>query len=344
MVEGIAMLSSEWARLLLAYDETGRIKLEPDGQRFFARELMPDGFLHREKRYTVVIKPLYFQESQLGFVMFDVGPPEGEIYETLSGQISSALASTRLLEKHQQAVDTLAYQARELARSNAELEQFAYVVSHDLQEPLRMVHSYLQLLQQRYRGQLDENADEFIAFAVNGAARMHNLIRDLLLYSRVETKGQSFEPTDCAVVLQAVLANLQTAIEENQARITYDDLPTVIADEVQLTQLLQNLLGNAIKFRSTHPPQIHLSVESRDNEWLFSVRDNGIGIQAEYSKRIFMIFQRLHTSEEYQGTGIGLAICEKIVERHGGRIWVESALGKGATFCFTIPDREEDVP
>jgi signal transduction histidine kinase len=245
----------------------------------------------------------------------------------------------RDVAERKRAEEALAQQAQELARSNTELEQFAYVASHDLQEPLRMVRSYVQLLDRRYKGQLDKDADEFIAYAVDGATRMQTLINDLLKYSRVGTQGKPVKPTDCAKVLQTVLANLQMAIEENDAQMTHDDLPTVMADEVQLTQLFQNLISNAIKFHSDDPPKVHVGVEHRSGEWMFSVRDNGIGIESQQTERIFMIFQRLHTREEYKGTGIGLAVCKKIVGRHGGRIWVEAEPGKGSTFFFTIPDR-----
>jgi PAS domain S-box-containing protein len=229
----------------------------------------------------------------------------------------------------------------ELARSNKELEQLAYVASHDLQEPLRMVTSYVQLLARRYRGKLDGDADEFIGFAVNGAARMQQLINDLLTYSRVGTRGREFEPTDCEIILGQVLKNLQVAIEEKQAIITHDPLPVIMADNVQLGQLFQNLIGNAIKFQGTEPPRIHVSASLIGNAWVFSVCDNGIGIAPEYAERIFVIFQRLHTQEKYPGTGIGLALCKKIVERHGGHIWVESEPGKGATFYFTVPMKGE---
>jgi signal transduction histidine kinase len=241
--------------------------------------------------------------------------------------------------KLQTSRDALAQQAQELARSNVELEQFAYVVSHDLQEPLRMVKSYLQLLERDYKSRLDEDADEFIGYAVDGAARMQALIKDLLTYSRIGKEDESLDLTDCAEVLRVVLANLQMTIEKSGAVVIHSDLPTVMADKVQLIQLFQNLIGNAIKFRGDRPPEIHIGVERSNEEWTFSVRDNGIGIDPQQTERIFMIFQRLHTSEEYKGTGIGLAICKKIVERHGGRIWVESEPGKGSTFFFTIPDR-----
>ncbi|MCS6290730.1 MAG: hypothetical protein H8K10_17370 [Nitrospira sp.] len=241
-----------------------------------------------------------------------------------------------LVEARQKLEESVA----ELGRSNADLQQFAYVASHDLQEPLRMVSSYTQLLARRYKGKLDADADEFIAFAVDGANRMQRLIQDLLAYSRVNTGGRQFEPTAMETVLQAALDNLTNAVKESQAFITHDPLPAVMGDDKQLVQLFQNLLSNAVKFGGAQPPRIHISAKQADGEWLFSVRDHGIGIDPQYADRIFVIFQRLHTREEYPGTGIGLAICKKIVERHGGRMWVESELGKGATFYFTMRDEE----
>jgi PAS domain S-box-containing protein len=235
------------------------------------------------------------------------------------------------------AEEALRKKTEELARSNRELEQFAYVASHDLQEPLRMVTSYVQLLARRYKDKLDSDAKEFIAFAEDGAIRMWRLINDLLTYSRVGAWGKEFEPIDCETVLDQSLNNLQVTVEENEAVVTHDPLPAVMADHPQLVQLFQNLIGNAIKFRGNEPPRIHVSASRNGNGWMFSVCDNGIGISPEYAKRIFIIFQRLHSREKYPGTGIGLAICQKIVERHGGRIWVESEVGKGATFYFTLP-------
>jgi PAS domain S-box-containing protein len=225
----------------------------------------------------------------------------------------------------------------DLDRSNKELEQFAYVASHDLQEPLRMVSSYTQLLARRYKGRLDADADDFIAYAVDGAYRMQRLINDLLAYSRVGTRGKEFEPTDCSAFFDQAVANLKVPIEESGAVVDRGLLPTVMADKLQLGQLLQNLIGNAIKYHGDEPPRVHVSAEQKGNEWVFSVRDNGIGIDPQFADRIFVIFQRLHNREKYPGTGIGLAICKKIVERHGGRIWLESQVGSGATFYFTMP-------
>ena len=243
-----------------------------------------------------------------------------------------------LVEARQKLEESVA----ELGRSNADLQQFAYVASHDLQEPLRMVSSYTQLIARRYKGKLDADADEFIAFAVDGANRMQRLILDLLAYSRVNTAGRQFEPTAMETVLKAALNNLTNAVKESQAIITHDPLPAVMGDDKQLAQLFQNLLSNAVKFGGAQPPRIHISAKQTDGEWLFSVRDHGIGLDPQYADRIFVIFQRLHTREEYPGTGIGLAICKKIIERHGGHMWVESELGKGATFYFTLRDEEPD--
>jgi len=219
----------------------------------------------------------------------------------------------------------------ELTRSNVELQEFARIASHDLQEPLRMVMSYVQLLERRYKGKLDADADDFIGFAVDGVDRMQRMINDLLAYSRVDSRGDSFQSTDCAAVLDEARANLQAVIEEAGAVITRDTLPTVVADRLQLVQLFQNLIS----------PRVNVSAEQKGDEWVFSIRDSGIGIDPQYADRIFGVFQRLHGSEEYPGNGIGLAICKKIVERHGGRIWVESQIGNGATFYFTMPIDQE---
>jgi PAS domain S-box-containing protein len=225
----------------------------------------------------------------------------------------------------------------DLQRSNQDLEQFAYVASHDLQEPLRMVASYTQLLAQRYEGELDDKAQSYIHYAVDGAMRMQGLINDLLTYSRVNTQGRPLEPTDLHVVLGEALRNLASAIQESRAIVTNDDLPSVRVDPVQLQQVFQNLIGNAIKFRGKASPHVHVSAREEGGEWLFSVKDNGIGINTKHAEKLFVIFQRLHTREEYPGTGIGLAVCKRIVERHGGRIWFESEPGKGSTFYFTLP-------
>jgi chemotaxis family two-component system sensor kinase Cph1 len=260
---------------------------------------------------------------------------------------SQVAALTQLLEVHEQTAHTQAWHLEEalvelrrttaeLSRSNAELEQFAYVASHDLQEPLRMISSYTQLLAQRYRDKLDQDANDFIDYAVSGAQRMQLLISDLLTYSRVGTRGEPPAPVHArAALLQATL-NLSVAIGEAGAEVTSDTLPTVRADSNQLVQVFQNLLGNALKFRGAEAPKIHVSAEPGGAGWLFRVRDNGVGIDPKYFPRLFQIFQRLH-SKKVQGTGIGLATCRRIIERHGGEIWVESEAGKGSVFCFTLP-------
>jgi len=232
-----------------------------------------------------------------------------------------------------------------LARSNSELEQFAYVASHDLREPLRTITSFVQILQARLQGKLDADNERYMNFVVNGALRMDALITGLLQYARVETHAQAFQPTDCRTALDMALENLRATIEETGAKVTYDrPLPTVQGDVTQLTQLFQNLIGNGIKFhRPDEPPQIHIGVNHQNSEWVFNVRDNGIGIDSQYHKRIFVIFERLHSSDKYPGTGIGLAVCRKIVERHGGRIWIESEPGKGSIFFFSIPATSNDA-
>ena len=237
--------------------------------------------------------------------------------------------------------------AADLARSNAELEHFAYVASHDLQEPLRMVASFTQLLARRYQGKLDEDADEFIGFAVDGARRMQELINDLLTYSRAGTQPLQLQPVDTSQLVDRVVSDLATAIAEARASVTRDTLPTVLGDATQLRQVFQNLIANGIKFhRPDDTPRVHISATQDHQAWTFGVSDNGIGIEHQYRERIFALFQRLHTRADYPGTGIGLAICKKIVERHGGQICVESEPGRGTTFRFTVPmvlDEKEAV-
>ncbi|MBI1878171.1 MAG: response regulator [Chloroflexi bacterium] len=259
---------------------------------------------------------------------------------TLAAQVALTYENTLRyaeIQRHTAELEQLVNErTAELQRSNAELEQFAYVASHDLQEPLRMVSRYCQHLERRYKGQLDAKADKYIAYAVDGARRMQELINDLLDYSRVKTQGKAFEPTDCQQVFAQACANLRRTIQKSQAQVSCEPLPTVLADAAQLVSLFQNLIGNAIKYQCDASVQVHISAERQDGEWLFAVRDNGIGIKPEYFERIFLIFQRLHERGAYPGTGIGLAICQKIVEHHGGRIWVESELGEGSTFYFTL--------
>ena len=240
------------------------------------------------------------------------------------------------ISNRQRAESALLKSNQELARSNAELEQFAYVASHDLQAPLATIASYAQLLEKRYKDQLDSKASKFIDNIVHGCTRMQTLIDDLLEYSRVGRSRKPFQLTDCNYAVEQALANLQGAIRETQAVVTYSELPAVMGDISQLVQLFQNLVGNSIKYRHDAPPVVHITACKQEKDWLFSVSDNGIGIATQHQARIFQIFQRLHTQKEYSGTGIGLAICQKIVERHGGYIWVESKPGQGSTFYFTV--------
>jgi light-regulated signal transduction histidine kinase (bacteriophytochrome) len=296
--------------------------------------------------------PLVVRDQVIGLVELDqeelarVFTSNGiRLCQALAEQAAIAIENARLFEQAQQEIAerrqaeaALEHYAAELERSNRELEQFAHVASHDLQEPLRTVTSYVQLLEMYYQEQLDAEAYDYIAFIVNGAARMRELIKGLLDYSRVGTDSVSFQTTDCQAVLERVLANLQTSIEESGATVTHDALPSVTADATQLARVFQNLISNALKFRGTHSLEIHIGAQKQDSSgWLFSVRDNGIGIEPQYIERIFLIFQRLHNRDEYPGTGIGLAVCKRIVERHGGRIWVESEPGQGSTFYFTLP-------
>jgi PAS domain S-box-containing protein len=275
-----------------------------------------------------------------------------------NGQIATALFSADVLvlknekfmlsgaadiTERKRMEEAIRVNAEKLARSNAELESFAYVVSHDLQEPLRMVASFAQLLSTRYFGKLDDTADRYIRYAVDGAKRMQQLITDLLAYSRVNTKNLDPRPTECEAVVRATLENLTASIEESGAVVDCGALPVLMADPVQLGQLFQNLIGNAIKFRGQAPPHVRISAADDGANWLFSVQDNGIGIEQRHADLIFQIFQRLHTREEYPGTGVGLAICKKVVERHGGTIWVESEPGAGSTFRFSLPISQEMV-
>ena len=266
---------------------------------------------------------------------------EQQLTEELTAANEELQATTEELRTANDEQNQVQIELRELVNklkiSNKELEQFAYVASHDLQEPLRMVSSFTQLLERRYKNRLDDDADDYVGFIVEGAKRMKDLIDDLLIFSRLNKETMAFEVVLMDVALDDVLINLKAYIKENNAEITFDNLPTIECDRIQIQQLLQNLLTNAIKFHGDIPPQIHISAQELENEWIFSIADNGIGIDPRHQEQIFGIFKRLHTRQEYEGTGIGLSICKRIVERHGGQIWVESKLGKGSTFYFTIP-------
>ena len=284
------------------------------------------------------IKYLYADEHQFSVIKLT----NGRILErylqpqNLKGKVVGGVWSFRDINERKKAEKELQEKKEELERSNADLQQFAYVSSHDLQEPLRMVAGYVKLLDQRYRNKLDADADEFISYAINGAHRMSELINDLLTYSRVNTQGTELKPIDTNKPFKKALFNLQTLIRENKAVIEHDPLPEVMGDETQLMQLFQNLIGNAIKFKNKEQVRIYIGVKKEEDKWILFVSDNGIGIKEEYFKRIFMVFQRLHSRAEYSGTGIGLSLCKRIVERHEGQLWVESKPGEGTTFYFSL--------
>ena len=285
------------------------------------------------ERWEAVEIPILRKDGEVRTVLWN----SATLYDPDDETAIATIAQGQDITGRKQAEEALKRRTDELARSNAELEQFAYVASHDLQEPLRMVSSYVKLLAKRYKGKLDQDADEFIGYAHDGAVRMQRLINDLLAYSRVGTRGKKFEEVNLETALAEALDNLKVAIRENKAVVTHDPLPTVYGDNGQLAQVFQNLIDNAIKFRGEKPPRVHISASGRENECVCSVRDNGIGIAPEYFDKVFALFQRLHTRKEYPGTGIGLSICKRIVERHGGRIWVESKHGVGSTFYFSVP-------
>lgn len=266
-------------------------------------------------------------------------PVEISLSPMQSGLGQLIISTIRDVTERKRAEELLRAAAADLARSNGELEQFAYVASHDLQEPLRMVASYTQLLARRYKDRLDEDANEFIEFAVDGARRMQDLINDLLAYSRVGTRALQLEQVDCNRLVDDVVRDLAPAIADSDGSVTRDDLPRIAADSTQLRQLFQNLIANGIKFRRpAESPHVHVTATRRDESaWVFGVADNGIGIEPQYVDRIFALFQRLHSRDQYPGTGIGLAICKKIVERHGGAIWLDSEPGRGTTFWFSLP-------
>jgi len=254
-----------------------------------------------------------------------------------AGSTSGYVVVYHDITKRQRAAEELERSTEELAKTNADLKQFAYVASHDLREPLRMITTFLQLLERRYKDQLDQNANEFISFAVDGAKRLDKMIMDLLEYSRVANQEMQFNDVGLLEVMDRVLSNLNVLIKENGAQITYDPLPTIWSDENLMVRLFQNLISNAIKYRREEAPIIHIYAEEEGNKYVFSVKDNGIGIDPQHLERIFTLFQRLHTHEEYEGSGIGLTIAQRIVHQHGGEIWAESEPEKGSAFYFTIP-------
>lgn len=329
-VAALAVRPSRGIMMVVTSDTTGGA---------MARRLMPAAIL-----IPLILGALLFSSEKHGFFAVESGI---SLFAFANIVLFTAVIwwNAKLLfwaeEERLKAMEKLKRTTIDLERSNTELQQFAYVASHDLTEPLRMVVSYLELLNSRAQKKLGEEEREFIGYASDGAQRMQHLIQDLLAYARVDTRGRPLEPTDCERVLASALANLKVAIAESDTTVEHDPLPMVEGDAVQLTQVFQNLIGNAIKFHGKQTPRIHVGARRLNGEWVFHVKDNGIGIDPKNFERIFVLFQRLHTRQEYPGTGMGLAICKKIIERHGGRIWVESAQGAGTTFFFTIPAKNE---
>jgi PAS domain S-box-containing protein len=299
--------------------------LEPEGGKDAYHSLKTKGYWHHENIHIKKNGEMVYVDA-LTTVLKDS-----------HGNSKGMLAIIRDITKKRQVQMKLKDTITELERSNEELQSFAYITSHDLQEPLRTMASYAQLLKRRYEGQLDKDADDFIEFMVDGSKRMKSMIQGLLEYSRVGTKGGEFTNFNAEDALKHALSNLESAIKEVNTEVIFNELPVVYADKDQITRVFQNLIGNAIKFRKEGlPPKIHISAKKGDNEYVFSVSDNGIGLEEQYSDQIFEVFKKLHAIDEYQGAGIGLAIVKRIIDRHGGRVWVESELGKGSTFYFTI--------
>ena len=328
---------SAYAPVMLGYDQDQWL----NDQDFWRRIIHPDDWESVEKQADVI-----YESGQAGTLEFRVIAQDGRVIPVEAhmtilldehGQIARTCGMMMDVTERREAEAMLIRNAADLQRSNEQLQQFAYIASHDLQEPLRMVASYLQLLESRYKDALDDDAREFIAYAVDGATRMRGLINDLLAYSRVDAQEQNFEMMESRHALDQACDRLRSTIEEFGATVTQDDLPAIKAEEGLLIQVFQNLIGNAIKYQRECPPEIHVSAQAKAGEWLFSVSDNGIGIEPQYLERIFVIFRRLHPPGKYSGTGIGLAICKKVIERHGGRIWAELQPGKGSVFYFTIP-------
>ncbi|MBI4289129.1 MAG: PAS domain S-box protein [Chloroflexi bacterium] len=340
--DGIAVHSG--GKIVLVNDTTVKIVGAESPEQLVGRSIWdfvhPDYRQLAAARIRIVMekkKPMPFIEEVL--LKLDGTPIIVEAASTVITHKGKPAVQTWLrdLTWRKQAEDKLNRAMADLERSNKDLEQFAYAVSHDLREPLRMVTSFTQLLAKRHRDKLDKDASEFMDFIVDGSARMNRMIEDLLEFSRVGTRGKSPEPADCEAAMAEALKNLKVAIEESGAVVSHDPLPTIMADIAQIARLFQNLVGNAIKFRREEAPRVHISAERKENEWVFSVRDNGIGVAAEDFPQLFQVFSRLHARDKYPGTGVGLAVCKRIVECHGGRLWVESKVGKGSTFYFTIP-------
>jgi signal transduction histidine kinase len=330
----------ELAELATAFNRMGAAVHDAQQKLEAANAALDQRVRERTAQLATTIRRLESEVSQRLRTEKELQQYQAHLEELVQQRTGELGTANEQLQKeiagHERTEASLKRTAEQLARSNEELEQFAYVASHDLQEPLRVISGYVQLIEHKYKGQLDADADQFLNYIVDGATRMRQLITDLLDYSRLATRGKPLRPTNLQEVLDHVRADLKGVIEESGAVLTCGPLPTVRGDEIQLTRLFQNLVGNALKFRSDHPPKIDVSASRDGDRWTLAVRDNGIGIERQYWERIFVIFQRLHTRHKYPGTGIGLAICKRIVERHGGTIWLDSRPGEGTTFYFTL--------
>ncbi len=325
-----------WSRLISAYTEKGffQLDLEKGGKRFKTKNLVPKDYLPKNRQYSLIAETLFFRDENIfGFIVFEQPEDITEV-EILSRNIGIALKGTLLIQERELLLKKLAY-------SNKELEEFASIVAHDLKQPLMVIMASLEMLKETNTNKLDSNSIELIDFSIEGSNRMKKMITDLLNFSRVTTSKMEFIEIDLESILSHVLSDLKVLIDEAKASITHDPLPTIFGSKTLLIQLFENLINNAIKFRGQKTPQVHIGAEMKNSKWIFSVKDNGIGIDKKNYNNIFQIFFRLHTNEEYKGTGIGLAICKKIVEKHDGKIWVESELGKGSTFVIELPKKKK---
>lgn len=328
----------EWSRLVWAFNRQGIIDIPKDGVRFRSESLLPKEFFPNDRRFSLVVEPLFFENDQIGFVIFECGPSDGGTYSVLKTMLSSAIWGANILQKQQRAEEDLKKKADELARSNKELEQFAYIVSHDLQEPLRKIVAFGDRLKKICSDKLSEQGLDYLERMQSAASRMQRLINDLLTYSRVTTKAQPFDEVDLLEVLEEVISDLEPRIVQCKARVKTEKLPVVKADATQMGQLFQNLIVNALKFhREGVPTEVEVYPVSTPKGVEIVVADNGIGIAEEYRERIFGVFERLHGRNEYDGSGIGLAICKKITDRHGWKIRIESRVGEGSKFIIEIP-------
>lgn len=334
---------SKWSRLIWAFNQKGLIDIPESGIRFPSSSLLPEGILPEGQRYSLVVEPLYFEKEQIGFVIFECGPDDGVTYTVLKTMLSNAIWGANILQKQKQTEGDLQRKAVELARSNAELEQFAYIVSHDLQEPLRKILAFGDRFKKVCPENLNEQALDYLGRMQSAAVRMQGLINDLLSYSRVTTKARTFEKVDLTQTCREVLSDLEPRIMQNNARVEIGDLPVIYADPLQMRQLFQNLLVNAIKFhRQDTSPVVKIYACPKGESLEIVIEDNGIGIAKEHQERIFGVFERLHGRNDYEGSGIGLAICKKIVDRHGGKIKIQSEVGKGSKFIIELPSEQKN--